>query len=587
MRITRREFVLGGTASLGTVSVAPALLSLVASGAQAAAKPPTSYDYSQTFSILSRISFGATLQDYQDFTKTGFSKYLEAQLHPVEAQDDYCNARLAAATLHIEYKASENKPEDKKPDDKKSAEKKPENDYPAMNEDRPLRTLNMPVEELWKLTDNSVRMDGKERNRPVQEVRAATWIRAIYSKWQLREVMVEFWHNHFNVNATSQSQISATFPIYDGVMRNHCFGNFRTFLEEIAKSAAMQFYLNNAKSKASPANENYARELFELHTLGADHYYNNLYNRWREVPGAVHGHPIGYIDQDVYEAARAFTGWTIEDGSNTGRGTIFPKTGKFTYFDGWHDNYQKRVLGTEFDPNTAPMTDGRKVLDLIASHPGTAMYLCTKLCRRFVADDPPQGLIKRAAKVWQQSYKKPDQVARVLRTILLSPEFAQTQARKVKRPFEFMVSFLRATGAEVKPNENAFNTLTGTGYRQFEWPTPTGHPDIAEYWLNTNTTLSSWNMLASTMAGGGKIATFDLAQQTPPSVRSSGEIVTYWVMRLTGRAPDNALYTALLQFMPHPNDPYFVPDLKNAALKEPLQQMVTTIGMLPEFQWRG
>jgi uncharacterized protein (DUF1800 family) len=444
----------------------------------------------------------------------------------------------------------------------------------------------LPIEELWKLTDNSIRMDGKERNRPMQEIRAVTWLSAIYSKWQLREVMVEFWHNHFNVHATSQPQISAPFPIYDAIMRQHCFGNFRTFLEAVAQSASMQFYLSNAKSKASPANENYARELFELHTLGSDHYYNDLYNRWREVPGATEGHPIGYIDQDVYEAARAFTGWTIEDGSNTGRGTIFPKTGKFTYFDGWHDNYQKRVLGTEFDPNTPPLADGRKVLDLVSAHPGTAVFLCTKLCRRFVADDPPPALVKRAAQVWHDSLKDPDQIARVLRAILLSPEFAQMQQRKVKRPFEYIVSFLRATGAGFQPNEGTFNALSATGYRQFEWPTPTGHPDIAEYWLNTNTTLSSWNLLAS-IAENNKTTTLNIAAQTPPSIRSSDDLINYWVMRMTGHAPDRELSALLMQFMPQPHNPQFVPDIQNKAMDEPLRQMVETIAMLPEFQMRG
>ena len=372
--------------------------------------------------------------------------------------------------------------------------------------------------------------------------------------------MVEFWHNHFNVNATSQQQISATFPVYDAIMRKHCLGNFRAFLEDVAKSAAMQYYLSNVKSKASPANENYARELFELHTLGADHYYNDLYNRWREVPGAVQGKPIGYIDQDVYEAARAFTGWTIEDGSNTGRGTVFPKTGKFTYFDGWHDNYQKRVLGTEFDPNTPPMADGNKVLDLVSGHPGTAVFLCTKLCRRFIADDPPPALIKRVAQVWHQSAGKPDQIACVLQAIILSPEFARMQGRKVKRPFEMIVSFLRATSALVFPNDAAFNALSGTGYKQFEWPTPTGHPDDAQYWLNTNTTLSNWNLISAAVDGSGKIAVVDIAQQTPASVRTSPDIINYWVMRLTGHAPDRELLLLLMQFLPRPKDQTILPE---------------------------
>jgi len=587
MHITRRQFVVGSAAGLGALSF-PALFSRFISPAEAASVP--NIDYTEAFSILSRISFGPTIPECQALIHDGLQDYVQSQLHPKDSDDALCNAKLASALLHIEYKANEKKPPNKKPDDKSMGPALNETQlesYPAMSEDRPLSSLNKPIEELWKLADNSLFIDGRERARPLQEVRAATWIRAVYSKWQLREVMAEFWHNHFNVNAPSQAQIQAPFPLYDAIMRRNCFGNFRAMLEEVAKSPSMLFYLNNAKSKASPANENYARELFELHTLGADHYYNSLYNRWREVPGATQGHPIGYIDQDVYEAARAFTGWTIEDGSNTGRGTIFPNTGKFVYFDGWHDNYQKRVLGTEFDPNTPPMADGNQVLDLVANHPGTAEFLCSKLCRRFVSDNPPQELVKRAAETWQQSASKPDQIAQVLKTILLSPEFAEAKAQKVKRPFDFVTSFLRATGGDITPTEGLFSYVSGAGYRQFEWATPTGHPDVAQYWLNSNTTLSSWNLLPALFNPGFKSASFDLVQQTPPSVHSWGEIVSYWYMRLTGKSPDSQTFSGLIQFLPHMNNPNFNPDTTLPDYKTSLQEMVMTIAMLPDFTMRG
>ena len=140
----------------------------------------------------------------------------------------------------------------------------------------------------------------------------------------------------------------------------------------------MLVYLNNRSSRAGSANENYARELLELHTLGRGAYLNTLYDRWRDVPGATEGRPQGYIDQDVYEAARAFTGWTIADGTGLGGGMALPATGAFTYVEAWHDGYQKRVLGHEFDPFQAPMADGRKVLDLVADHPATAWNVCTR-----------------------------------------------------------------------------------------------------------------------------------------------------------------------------------------------------------------
>lgn len=173
MRLTRRDFVIGSTASLGALAT-PAMLSLLAPAARAAGVAEGKYDYSDVFSMLNRISFGATLQEYQNFTTLGLKRYLKEQLNPIDAEDTDCNARLQNATLHIEYKASE--PVVKKPDDKKP---QPDNNYPAVKEDRPLNTLSMPVEALWPLSDNSVRMDGKERQRPFQEVRAATWIRAV------------------------------------------------------------------------------------------------------------------------------------------------------------------------------------------------------------------------------------------------------------------------------------------------------------------------------------------------------------------------------------------------------------------------
>ena len=124
-------------------------------------------------------------------------------------------------------------------------------------------------------------------------------------------------------------------------------------------------------------------------------YLNALYNKWRHVPGALQGPPEGYIDQDVYEAARAFTGWTIEDGAGIGGRPQLPKTGKFIYVETCHDSYQKRVLATEFEPYQPPLADGRKVLDLVAEHPATARYVVRKLCTRLVSDAPDPALSRR------------------------------------------------------------------------------------------------------------------------------------------------------------------------------------------------
>ncbi|MCU0567713.1 MAG: DUF1800 domain-containing protein [Oculatellaceae cyanobacterium Prado106] len=414
---------------------------------------------------LNRMAFGARPGDGERVQQMGFAAYVEEQLYPQEGEDAIAQDRLANARLRIEYEAGQN--------------------YPALQEDRPLRTLDAPLSQLWPLTDYN-QNHYAEWMRPVEEVRAATWIRAIYSQWQLREVLVDFWHNHFNVNAyMGDSRVSVAFPAYDRMIRQNCFGNFRTLLEGVAKSPPMLVYLNNASSKASPANENYARELLELHTLGVEHYFNDLYDRWQSVPGATQGRAEGYIDQDVYEAARAFTGWAIADGTQT-EGNTFPNTGEFYYYEAWHDSYQKRFLGVEFPPNRPPLADGYQVLDLVAAHPGTAQHLCTKLCRRLVADHPPASLVNQAVQTWMNAQQAPDQILQTVRTILRSAEFTQTWGQKVKRPFELVISFFRATEADFRFTPQCSYILDTMGQSLFAWKTPTGHPDRAEDWINTN-----------------------------------------------------------------------------------------------------
>src|SRR5258708_24716382 len=186
-------------------------------------------------------------------------------------------------------------------------------------------------------------------------------------------------------------------------------------------------------------------------------------NWWGEVPGGSNGKPIGYIDEDVYEAARSFTGWTIADGSGIGKGDNLPNTGRFYYYDGWHDNYQKRVLGVEFDPNQPPLADGLKVLDLVAYHPATAKHVCLKLCKRFIADEPPPALVNGAVEVWTKNQKSPDQIKKTLYHILTSREIAHSWGKKIKRPFELMVSLLRSTSADFIPNPSLNGELKPMG----------------------------------------------------------------------------------------------------------------------------
>jgi uncharacterized protein (DUF1800 family) len=249
----------------------------------------------------------------------------------------------------------------------------------------------------------------------------------------------------------------------------------------------MLYYLNNADSSASPANENFARELLELHTLGAANYLNDRYSDWAAVPGASEGRAEGYLDLDVYEVARAFTGWSVGDGRWLAEGEFAPRTGRLHYVARWHDPYQKRVLGREFAPNRGPMEDGEEVLDILASHPGTARFICEKIARRFLADDPPDGLVTRMAETFQATSDAPDQIGQVLRVLVLSPEFAAPPT-KLRRPFEYLAAIYRATNAEVTADENGFHwQLSRAGWRQHEFGPPTGHPDRTAAWTGAST----------------------------------------------------------------------------------------------------
>jgi len=511
---------------------------------------------------LNRITFGATSALLNQVDKEGLKSVIESQLNPNEGDDAKVDQKIASTKLHIKYDSKEDK-------------------YPGVDEERSLGAWNWSMDRLWPLRDPKT-IAGQERTRPLEEVRTVSWIKAVYSKWQVQEMMVEFWHNHFNVNPDSDNKIAVSFPVYDReVIRKNCFGNFRTFLEEVAKSTSMQYYLDNASSKASPANENYARELFELHTLGSDHYLNNLYNRWREVPGATSGKPIGYIDEDVYEAARAFTGWTIADGAGTGKGENLPNTGLFYYHDGWHDNYQKRVLGVEFDPNQPPLADGKKVLDLVAFHPATAKHICQKLCRRLIADIPPQNVVKYATEVWIKNKDNPHQVRETLRYILSTKEILQGWGQKVKTPFELMTSILRVTEADFTPSQTLTGFMSQMGYQHYHWPTPTGHPDRSDYWLSSSTMLARWNLALGLLNNPqSKLASFDF--KTPPELNTVREVVKYWTEKILQRTKPEEYIAVLARSFLKGRD--IDSSIALEDMKKRLPVLIGILTMTPDFQ---
>ena len=546
------------------------------------AAPPAKPDELRRW--LNRATYGVTPALFDAAVQKGWERWVEEQLTPDDTADADLQKRMQNFRLLIEYEVEPPKPEGggaKMMMAGKGAHK--------VKEKRPLTLLDQPIEKVFPMHDKEG-VPYAEKERAMQEVMMATLLRAVYSRWQVREMAVDFWHNHFNVNAEKDDPIALALPTYDRtVIRAHALGNFRSLLEAVARSTAMLYYLDGVESKASPANENFARELFELHTFGARHYLNHLHTKWREVPGALEGKPAGYIDQDVYEAARAFTGWTVENGEEDDEGAKRPVTGKFMLREAWHDPYQKRVLATEFDPQRPALEDGLRVLDLVARHPATARHLAEKLCRRFVSDEPPESLVAQAAAEFTAAIEAPDQIARVLKVILLSEEYRTAPATKFKRPLEFLASYLRATNADFAPRMEVVEQLDEMGQRLFRWTTPTGHPDTSAYWQGGTFLLRRWNLPLVLRSDDWKgVAAFHFLTRTPADCRTVGQVLEHWSQRLLGQSAPEKIRTSLLQILAD-NDEAKADAEFGGDDKERDERLAASIALLaaaPEFQYR-
>jgi len=363
----------------------------------------------------------------------------------------------------------------------------------------------------------------KENNlRPAQfltgELQMSRILRAVYSERQLQEVMVDFWTNHFNVFAAKGADRWLLTSYDRDTIRPHTLGKFYDLLLADAQSPAMLFYLDNFQSVSPNAqfpqqrvqqpgaarplqrpltmsnnpqqqrvqqqqqrprgiNENYARELMELHTLGVDG---------------------GYTQKDVQEVARCFTGWTIFQprGGGAAAAALMGRdprdsAGKFIFRPGVHDNGEKIVLGHKI-PAGGGEKDGLMVLDIVAHHPATAKFIATKLVRRFVSDDPPPALVDRVA----QTFIKTDgDIREVLKAIFFSPEFNSADAyrAKVKRPFELAVSAVRTLGADTNGGPQFHQWIARMGQPLYGFQTPNGYSDVAESWVNTGALLERMN----------------------------------------------------------------------------------------------
>ncbi len=377
--------------------------------------------------FLNRTSFGIAPDDYARIKSIGIENYLEEQLDYENIADSEFEDLIQTA-------------------------------YPLLDYGLP--------EIVDYIEEGNALGEDREADTAIQLV-SATMLRQLYSKRQLFEVMVEFWSNHFNSDIVKGLDLILKYYEDKHIIRANALTSFPQILHADAKSATMMFYLDNYTNTKDGPNENYARELMELHTLGVDR---------------------GYSEQDVKEVARCFTGWSI--GQND--------SDFFEFYDSDHDFAAKIVLGQTIQ-NEEGIVDGQQVLDKLAYSSTTAGFISEKLVRRFCSDRPDEKLVKTVAK----KYLSTDgDIKSMLRAIFHSPQFLDSVDAKFKRPIEFVTSTLRtldiqsaqqSTEEKFYPLFILFKEYQDSGQVPFFWSPPTGYPDVADYWQNISTLLRRIN----------------------------------------------------------------------------------------------
>ena len=449
--------------------------------------------------VLNRLGFGARPGDVARVKSMGLENYINQQLNPEKIDDavaenkvkDLSVLSMTTAELYEKYPQP----------GQLLRQLQARGMLGGDSTDR--KELNPQSEEYRKILADYYEQNGLQRpQRIVAELQASRILRAVYSERQLQEVMVDFWTNHFNVFAGKGAD-RWLLPAYDrDTIRPNALGKFSDLLTATAQSPAMLFYLDNFQSVSPNANqgnarrrlmnqempaqqqrprrginENYARELMELHTLGVDG---------------------GYTQKDVQEVARCFTGWTIfqprggaaavralnGEGARRNAGTFF-------FNSRVHDDGEKTVLGRKI-PAGGGFKDGMIVLDLLAHHPSTAKFIATKLVRYFVSDTPPPALVDRVAAAFTKS---DGDIRETLKAIFFSNEFNSPEAyrSKIKRPFELVVSAMRTLGADTNGGPQTHQWIARMGEPLYGFQTPNGYSDAAESWVNTGGLLERMN----------------------------------------------------------------------------------------------
>ena len=568
------------------------------------AAPAASAD-EQAAHVLNRLGYGPRPGEVARVAELGPENWIRLQLAPEKIPDPAVDAALAGLTKLKLPRAELVEA------------------YQTEIRERNQLQRAQAAKDFEKAGEIRVQMEDREQAVVAQalgELQHAKLARAVLSERQLEEVLVDFWFNHFNVDARKQ-QVRATVVSYEqDVIRPHVFGNFRDLLGATAHSAAMLVYLDNFRSSremelgpreqaaaerlrrevmgeeemkperdnamttstpaapAAPAkrglNENYGRELLELHTLGVDG---------------------GYTQADVQEVARAFTGWTIN-----------PRNGDFLFRRQWHDNGAKKILGKEF-ASGGGVKDGERVLDMLALHPSTAKRLATKLCQRFVADEPPAALVERVAKAFLVA--KGDLRA-TYEALFLSPEFfaAENMRAKTKSPFEFAASALRASGATWvdvdgirtrlplraveagaalgrggdRLDRMARKTMTlhlvELGQSPYVWGPPTGFPEDSTHWVSAGALVSRLNFSLALTGGQVADARVDARKLLgEANADRPDEVVSALASNVLGRQPSESTRRVLIEQAAPAQGATAVPDVP---------KLLALLLGSPEFQRR-
>jgi uncharacterized protein (DUF1800 family) len=446
--LSRRAFVTGAAAATlaGCDSMYSTVSRKLAGGVPERFARPEGAATDPDFLLLQRTSFGPVPGDLDRIRAAGREAYLDEQLHPERIDD-------APAALLV----------------------------------RRFESLHLSPGNLFEF----------RREVCEDELGRATLLRAVYSRRQLYEVLVEFWTDHLNVfQGKGDCAWFKTAEDRD-VLRRHALGRFRDLLRASALSPAMLVYLDGRRNRKGRPNENYARELLELHTLG------------------VHG---GYTQEDVMETSRALTGWDVEEKGGRGKVVFVPER---------HDDGEKVVLGTRI-PAGGGKEDFERVLDIVCRHPSTAAHLAAKLCRRFVRDDPPSDLVRRVAARFEET---DGNLRETVRETLRGLDAAQP---RFKRPFRFVASALRGLAATTQGKRNVRQYLERMGQSPFQYPTPDGYPDEPEPWHGT--LLWRWNFALAVAKGKVEDAKAGIALADPEGLFA----------HLVGRRPDGREREALL-----------------------------------------